>query len=104
MRVNDKIEMMISDCAENINRYDFSIESVLELQGWRLPTIEELRLLLLLHKNSSGNFSNDWYMTNEVTSSYDNYCIHFGTSEELLRKTEESHWGCCRARLVSDLS
>ena len=102
IKLNDKIEMMTSDCAENINLYDFNIESSIEEQGYRLPSLVELRTLFLLHKTGTGNFFEDWYMTNEG-GGYKSLCIHFGTGEELLRNTEESHWGCCRVRLVRDI-
>jgi hypothetical protein len=102
MKVNNKIEMLNSDSAENINHYDYQIDSNLKELGWRLPSIEELKELFQIHKNGIGNFFEDWYMTNEG-GAYQNSCIHFGTGEEQLRNTEESHWGCCRVRLVRDI-
>jgi hypothetical protein len=105
MKVNAMLEMMEIDYAENINHYDLQIENDIIKQGFNLPNRQQLHQMYLLHKQGIGGFKNDWYMTSEPgAGSFVNYCINFETGEELLRNIEESHWGCCRVRLVKLIS
>jgi len=104
IRISSILEAMDHDYANNVNIYDLEIKQELKDLGWRLPSPEELRLILEFHKQGLGNFSSSWYMTNKTEGGFNNMEIHFGTGNEEDFDTSESHWGCCRVRLVRDLS
>jgi len=83
------------------------------VDGWRLPNLEELKKMFsmarqlkkdpLLYKDIPGyDFKDDWYMTSECPNMIENMCVHYGDRREVVRKTEESHWGCCYIRLIKD--
>lgn len=100
IRISETLEMMDRDYTQNINIYDLNIDESLASLGWRLPSPEELRLMLALHKSGIGSFKLTWYMTNESNGGFTNLEIHFGSSKEEEFDTSESHWGCCCVRLV----
>ena len=125
--MNKIIEFEIADkdlSEETINSYDFAMCSELSaweiahpesqpkwlkeiarlkaeylVDGWRLPNLEELRKMLSM---TGYNFKNDWYMTSACPNMIENMCVHYGDRSEVVRKTEESHWGCCYIRLIKD--
>lgn len=88
------------DC-EKINFYDFqrNLPTSLEKNGWRLPTLDELKKMYQMHKENQLNFKNDWYMTSEGDH-VDSWCMHFSDGECSRRDHTEDHWGLCYVRLV----
>ena len=103
IKISNSLEAMGHDYANNVNIYDLEIKKELKHEGWRLPSPQELRLMLDMHRQGHGNFSRSWYMTNKSDAGFNNLEIHFGNGNEIDFDTTESHWGCCRVRLVRDL-
>ena len=103
IRMSSILEAMSHDYANNVNIYDLKIKQELKDLRWRLPSPEELRLILEFHKQGHGNFSSSWYMTNKSEGGFNNLEIHLGTGNEEDFDTSESHWGCCCVRLVRNI-
>ncbi len=103
LKVSHTLEAMTQDYMSNTNIYDLEIKQEVKDLGWRLPSPEELRLLLELHKQGQGNFSTSWYMTNKTDGGFNNLEIHFGNGKEEVFDTTESHWGRCNVRLVRNI-
>ena len=103
IRISSILEAMSQDYANNVNIYDLKIKQELKDLRWRLPSPEELRLILEFHKQGHGNFSSSWYMTHKSEGGFNNLEIHLGTGNEEDFDTSESHWGCCCVRLVRNI-
>ncbi len=97
------LEAMGHDYENNVNIYDPEIKQEFKDLVCRLTSPEELRLILEFHRQGHSIFSSSCYMTNKSDGGFNNLQIHFGNGNEEIFDTTESHWGCCRVRLVRDL-
>jgi hypothetical protein len=62
---------------EMIQRGDCDLIEVID--GWRLPSLLELELIFnSIHKESVGNFHDDWYWSNEIFKATWNLSIRMG--------------------------
>ena len=101
-----ELEIAANDLdGEKINFYDFqrNLPTSLEKNGWRLPTLDELKKMHQMHKENQLNFKNDWYMSSDWDKDYYNWRMNFSTGECDHSDVSESHWGCCRVRLVRNI-
>jgi hypothetical protein len=106
MKENNKMELEIAvnDLdGEMINFSDFELPTSLKDIGWRLPTLDELKKMHQMHKENQLNFKNDWYMTSDWEEAYYNWRMNFSTGACEHIDVSESHWGCCRVRLVRNI-
>ena len=97
----DDLDELMNHYKKNdiIKNIQLNKEAEYLVDGWRLPNLEELRKMFSM---TGYNFKDDWYMTSECPNMMENMCVHYGDRREVVRKTEESHWGCCYIRLIKD--
>ena len=95
-----ELEIAANDLdGEMINFYDFQLPTSLRNNGWRLPTLDELKKMYQMHKVNQLNFKNDRYMSSEGDH-LENWCMNFSTGKCECVDVTEDHWGRCYVRLV----
>ena len=85
-----------------VNFHDFKLDPTLKNEGWRLPSLEELKEMYKIHQQGKYNFKDDRYMSADYDQPYYNWILNFedGTTRHV--DITESHWGRANIRLVRD--